>query len=337
MGLCYSNKTVDYDSKQFIKGKFRNTIRRSNGGIKNTVNILWDVAFNKAKDAVPKKKNEIPINKLEKKDLENLENNSALRLGHSSLVLKLEDELYLTDPVFSQRASPFMWFGPKRFHESPIKAVDLPNIKAVFISHNHYDHLDSECIKTIKDKVGMFYVPLGVSKYLIKYGVKKAQITELDWWQSIEVGSLSFTATPSQHFSGRSMCDFDKSLWCSWVIKTPSLNLFFSGDSGYFDGFKQIGDKLGPFDMTFLEAGAYNKRWMDVHMMPEQTVQAHTDLRGKVLFPIHNGTFNLSLHSWHEPFERINTICEEKELEVVFPIMGESLKIGNGMKKNKWW
>ena len=337
MGLCYSNKTADYDSKQFIKGKFRNTIRRSNGGIKNTVNILWDVAFNKAKDAVPKNKNEIPINKLEKKDLENLANNSALRLGHSSLVLKLEDELYLTDPVFSNRASPFTWFGPKRFHESPIKSVDLPNIKAVFISHNHYDHLDSECIKTIKDKVGMFYVPLGVSKYLIKYGVDKDKITELDWWQSIEVGNLSFTATPSQHFSGRSMCDFDKSLWCSWVIKTPSLNLFFSGDSGYFDGFKQIGDKLGPFDMTFLEAGAYNKRWMDVHMMPEQTVQAHADLRGKILFPIHNGTFNLSLHSWHEPFERINTICEEKELEVVFPIMGEAFIIDDIVEKKKWW
>ncbi|NQY93942.1 MAG: MBL fold metallo-hydrolase [Campylobacteraceae bacterium] len=337
MATCCSKADINYDSTQFIKGKFRNVIRRKKSSLKDTMSILWDVAFNKAKVSFPTDKHAIPVIKLKTKDLEDMKNNSVIRLGHSSLVLKLENELYLTDPVFSNRASPFSWFGPKRFHQPPLSAQDLPKIKAVIISHNHYDHLDSECITTIKDKVERFYVPLGVSSYLIKYGVEKDKIVELDWWQSFEANGISFTATPAQHFSGRSMFDFDKSLWCSWVIKTPNVNLFFSGDTGYFDGFKEIGDKYGPFDMTFVEAGAYNKRWMDVHMMPEQTVNAHTDLQGKVLFPIHNGTFDLSLHSWYEPFDRIYKLSINKDISSVFPKMGENIDILGSYKTNKWW
>jgi len=337
MSKCCSTKVNYSDSKQFKNGKFRNEEVDFKFEFKKTASIFWDFTFKRAKDSVPNDKSEIPIVSLVKEDLIAMSNYSVIRLGHSSLVLKLDNDIYLTDPVFSNRASPFSFMGPKRFHESPININDLPKIKAIILSHNHYDHLDKHCVKKLKDTVERFYVPLGVENYLIKYGIPKDKITVLDWWESAEGNGISFTCTPAQHFSGRSLCDSNKTLWCSWVIKTEKVNLFFSGDSGYFKGFKKIGDLYGPFDMTFIEAGAYNKKWMEVHMMPEQTVSAHLDLKGKVLFPIHNGTFDLSLHSWHEPFEKIDVISKDKNIDVVFPIMGESIDIMGANDTSKWW
>jgi len=168
--------------------------------------------------------------------------------------------------------------------------------------------------------------------------VPRNKIIELDWWQEFHFDSqLIFAATPAQHFSGRGLTDRNRTLWSSWVIKTPSHSLFFSGDSGYFEGFKQIGDTYGPFDMTFIECGAYNKAWAQVHMFPEETVQAHLDLKGKVLHPIHWGTFNLAMHSWYEPMERLLAAAKARQTEIAIPTVGETTRHGKHLPVAKWW
>jgi len=328
-----SNK--QYDSKFYEKGKFKNEEVSYNVEFVKSMPLMWDFVFNKPKNATPQK--EIPIIELTQNDLYNLEDNSVIRLAHSTLLLKLDHEFYLTDPVFSKRASPYSFIGPKRFHESPINIENLPPIKAVILSHDHYDHLDEEAIKKLKNKVETFYVPLGVGDHLISFGVEEKNIIELDWWQSVKKDDIEFRATPAQHFSGRGLFDSNKTLWASWIIKTSTVNLFFSGDSGYFGGFKEIGWNYGPFDMTFIEAGAYNEKWKEIHMMPFQTIQAHIDLKGKNLFPIHNGTFDLALHNWYEPFEKISALAKEKEITVSFPKMGESVSLIKHTKTNHWW
>ena len=221
-------------------------------------------------------------------------------LGHSSLMINVDGIKMLTDPVFEKCVSVL---GPKRYNgDLPLDPDTLPSIDAVIISHDHYDHLNKHSIRRLKDKTGVFAVPLGVGSRLLKWGVPQHKVIELDWWEECRLGeNLLIAATPAQHFSGRGLTDRNETLWASWVIITPFHKLFFSGDSGYFNGFKQIGDKYGPFDMTFIECGAYGAAWPKVHMLPEQTVQAHLDLRGRVLQPIHWGTFNLALHPWYEP------------------------------------
>jgi L-ascorbate metabolism protein UlaG (beta-lactamase superfamily) len=176
-----------------------------------------------------------------------------------------------------------------------------------------------------------------VGDQLIAWGIDASRVTQLDWWQSTEVDGLRLTATPAQHFSGRGLTDDDKTLWASWVIQDGNTKVFFSGDTGYFDGFKQIGDALGPFDLTLMETGAYDKRWAFVHMQPEETLQAHLDLRGRVLLPIHNGTFDLALHAWQEPFERITALAKAKGVALTTPQMGERLDIGSPQAGSAWW
>ena len=317
--------------------KYENSHIKYKSHLKEIIPMIYHVIKNKSKDSKPKHKYEIPVNYLKKEDLLFLEDNSVIRFGHSTLLFKLDNEFILTDPVFSNRASPFYFMGPKRFHDNPINIEELPNMKAVIISHNHYDHLDKKSVKLLNHKVETFYTTLGVSKHLIKFGIPKNKIIELNWWENIKVDNLELICTPTQHFSGRTLLDRDKTLWSSWVIKSSKLTLFFGADSGYFKGFKEIGEKYGPFDMTFLEVGAYNEKWKEIHMMPNESIQAHIDLNGKVLFPIHNGTFDLSIHAWYEPFERIDSLAKEKDIAIRFPIMGESIPILENITTTKWW
>ena len=317
--------------------KYKNSELEYKTHLRQVVPLICHMIKNKSKESKPKFKHEIPVNYLKKEDLISLENNSIIRFGHSTLLFKLENEFILTDPVFSNRASPFCFMGPKRFHDNPIDIEELPKIKAVIISHDHYDHLDKKSVKQLNNKVETFYTTLGVSKHLIKFGIPKNKIVELNWWESIKVDNLEFICTPAQHFSGRTLMDRDKTLWSSWVIKSSSATLFFGADSGYFNGFKEIGDKYGPFDMTFLEVGAYNEKWSEIHMMPHQSIQAHIDLKGEVLFPIHNGTFDLSLHAWYEPFEKIDLLAKEKNIDIRYPIMGKTIPILEKIETHKWW
>lgn len=251
--------------------------------------------------------------------------------------MKLGNELVLTDPVFSERASPVQWAGPKRFHQSPITIENLPRIKAVVISHDHYDHLDKASIVKLDDKVDFFVTPLKVGSHLRKWGIDGSKIIELAWWESTRVGNIKLTATPAQHFSGRGLLDRDETLWASWVIEGHGQKLFFGGDSGYFSGFKEIGEKYGPFDITMIETGAYNELWSEIHMLPEQGLQAHIDLKGKVMLPIHNSTFDLALHDWYEPLESIYRLANAGGVNLIVPKMGEKIPVGKIKQNVAWW
>jgi L-ascorbate metabolism protein UlaG (beta-lactamase superfamily) len=258
--------------------------------------------------------------------------------GHSALLLEVNNRKVFLDPMLGKIPAPHPWLGSKRFNgDLPMKIEDIPQIDAVLISHDHYDHLDYWSITKIKDKVKMFYVPLGVAAHLKSWGVDEAKIIELDWWEEASFEELTFVATPSRHFSGRGLFNRDATLWCSWVIKAENTKLFFSGDGGYSNNFKAIGEKFGPFDLTFLECGQYDEGWSQIHMMPEETVKAHIDLRGELLMPIHWGAFKLSIHPWQEPIERLLLKADSLRVKVTTPMIGEAIILDKSVPSSKWW
>ena len=327
--------TESIPSPQRRDGKFHNVVPRQRAGVVKTLRLAWYALTQKPDTTVPRAP--IPVQRLDAAALAAAPDASLFRLGHSTLLMKLAGEFWLTDPVFSERASPVQWAGPKRFHAPPISIAELPPIKGVILSHDHYDHLDHAAILQLAGKVKHFLTPLGVGDTLIKWGVPAGKVQQLDWWQSTRVGSLQLVATPARHFSGRGLSDGNRTLWASWVILEDDLRLFFSGDSGYFDGFREIGRRYGPFDLTMIETGAYDRDWPDVHMQPEQTLQAHLDLGGKHLLPVHNGTFDLALHPWQDPFERIVALAAEKGVPVSTPQMGEMLSVAAPEIGRRWW
>ena len=230
-----------------------------------------------------------------------------------------------------------MTFFGKRFdYHEPIRVDQLVDIDVIVISHDHYDHLDYSSIKALNDNTKHYLVPLGVGAHLIAWGVDPGKITELDWGQSAEKLGIQFTATPARHFSGRGMLNRDKTLWASWVIKGRQKNIYFSGDSGYGPHFKDIGDQYGPFDFAMMECGQYNEKWEAIHMMPEQTVQASLDLRSKHTMPIHWGAFDLSLHTWTDPVDRLIKESESKGVPVSTPQLGTRFEIADHPTQS-WW
>ncbi|MGI3130647.1 MBL fold metallo-hydrolase [Halopseudomonas pachastrellae] len=322
-------------SAQFRGERFRNDVSRSPMSFRQGLALWRDFIFNKPSGTVPKRA--IPVQKLTRSELLAAPDNSVWRLGHSSLVFKLNGAFWLTDPVFSMRASPVQWLGPKRFHAPPISIEELPPIKVVVLSHNHYDHLDHAAIRQLQHKVEHFITPLGVGATLVRWGVPPGKVRELDWWQQVDIDGVAATATPAQHFSGRGLSDGNRTLWCSWVLQSAECTLFFSGDTGYFDGFREIGERLGPFDVAFMETGAYNPRWQYVHMMPAQTMQAFLDLGASWLYPIHNGTFDLSMHTWEDPFEQITQLAQEHSVSVTTPQMGQVVDMLAPDAGGAWW
>ena len=335
---CQPYRPPSYaDSPQYHRGRFRNAVPTATAslGLFPTLRLMWQFLFDKPANTVPSAP--LPVLPLTRAQLLAAPEQSLFRLGHSTVLMKLRGGFWLTDPVFSERASPFPFAGPRRFHAPPIALDALPPIAGVILSHNHYDHLDRATIVRLADRVGVFVTPLGVGDLLLRWGVDPAKVRQLDWWQSTTVDGVTLTATPSQHFSGRGLFDSGHSLWCSWAIQERALKIFFSGDSGYFDGFKAIGQRLGPFDLTLMETGAYDVQWPHVHMQPEQSLQAHLDVRGRALLPIHNGTFDLALHTWHEPFERIVALAATAGVPLATPRMGERVDMAQPASGERWW
>jgi len=340
-----TNEQLSVSSENIVKvetpnnispeNSFLNTEKQIDTGISNMWSIAKAYWNDKRTDANPKF--DIPVMPLEPAKLISESTDALFRLGHSTILLRVDGEFILFDPVFSDRASPVQWMGPKRFHQPPISIEQLPEIKAVVISHDHYDHLDKHAIKALSNKVEHFVTPLKVGEHLKSWDVESDKIIELNWWQSVNFNDITITAAPSQHFSGRGLFDKDKTLWASWAIKGSESNIYFSGDSGYFGGFKEIGERLGPFDITMIETGAYNELWPDVHMFPAQSVQAHIDLKGQYFLPIHNGTFDLSLHDWFEPFEQVTELSKELNVNLLTPVFGQEINIKLPALTDAWW
>jgi len=327
-------------SPQFQNGRFVNPNRVfAKLFSKETWLVMKDYIFTKRID--PKPLVDFPIHRLHPEQWKNQQTGqfSFSWLGHSSLLILMENQRILVDPVLEKRASPLSWIGPKRFHPSPVTAEELPEIEVVLITHDHYDHLEKSTLVTIDEKVKRFIVPLGIGALLEDWGINPSKIKELDWWETCSSGSLKFYATPAVHYANRGLFDANQRLWCSWSIIGDEKRAFISGDSGYFDGFKKIGERLGPFDVTFLKIGAYSDKgtWRALHMTPEEAGQQHLDLNGQLLVPLHWATFDMALHPWYEPIERLVAFSEKKPIALITPEVGEKIDIQNKPETGPWW
>jgi L-ascorbate metabolism protein UlaG (beta-lactamase superfamily) len=258
-------------------------------------------------------------------------------LGHSTLLLEIDGRRVLIDPVWGERASPFTFMGPKRFFAPPLPLAELPPVDVVVISHDHYDHLDVPTVKALAARGARFAVPLGVGAHLRAWGVAEQRITELDWWDTTSVGDLRLTATPARHFSGRGIGDQGRTLWAGWAFTGPRHRVFYSGDTALHDDLAAIGARLGPFDLTMIETGAYDALWADVHLGPEQAVRAHQLVRGGVLLPVHWGLFDLALHGWTEPIERVLVAAQAAGVRVAAPRPGDRVEPATLGAPERWW
>ncbi|MEK2690807.1 MBL fold metallo-hydrolase [Bdellovibrio sp. GT3] len=268
-----------------------------------------------------------------------LKSNNDLKLmwfGHSTILLNFEGKVVLIDPVLSTGTGP-LGFMMKRFQDPVVPLSSFPKIDMIVISHDHYDHLDMDSIRFFKDKDVPFVVPLGVGAHLKSWGIAENRIQELDWWQSAKLGDIEMIATPAQHFSGRGIWNQNKSLWASWVVKSDRHRIFFSGDSGYDTHFKEIGQRLGPFDIAFVESGQYNEKWREVHLLPDESVNAFKDLNAKRYFPIHWGMFSLAFHSWFEPLEKLSAAASANGMKLVTPKIGEIVTVNDSYSSEPWW
>lgn len=260
-------------------------------------------------------------------------------LGHSTILLEIDGARFLTDPVWSDRASPSQWVGPLRFHPPPLRLEDVPTIHGILISHDHYDHLDMHTIVTLAERKIPFYVPLGVGAHLEGWGVPTELIHEFDWWEEVTVPDTRITlvSTPAQHFSGRGLFDRNGTLWTSWTLIGQTHRVFFSGDTGLTNEFVTIGEKFGPFDLTMLEIGAYDPSWGSIHLGPTQAITAHQMLKGNALLPIHWGTFDLGLHGWKDPGEEIVERAKKAGVNLLTPILGVRTDLMTQPKTQPWW
>lgn len=259
-------------------------------------------------------------------------------LGHSSFLLQIGGKTILIDPVLSERSSPVGFAGPKRFSELPIRAEELPDIDAVFLSHDHYDHLDWQTIKTIKDRVGTFIVPLGIDAILQGWDIPKAKIRSLDWWESTELDDLCFTLTPSQHFSGRNPLKTNRTLWGGVYISGGSQRVYYTGDGGYYEVFGTVRERLGAPDLMIAECGQYDPSWANVHMFPEQTVQAGLDAGAARLIPVHWGAFCICNHAWDDSIRRVTAAAEEAGLPLAAPEIGQTVSSAQlDSCQDAWW
>lgn len=231
----------------------------------------------------------------------------AVWIGHSSVLCRQESVYYLTDPMFSERASPFASIGPRRYSPPAMGIDELPKISFVLISHNHYDHLDLASVKAIYERDRpVFYVPKGLGGWFASAGVETA--VEIDWWESVANSRLTVTSVPAQHFSARTLWDRNNSHWCGWVVGGKK-KFYYSGDSGYFDGFKEIGKNCGPIDLAALPIGAYEPSWMmnRHHLNPEQALDVFEEVRGRKFLAVHWGSFDLTYEPCDEPPKRLKT------------------------------
>jgi L-ascorbate metabolism protein UlaG (beta-lactamase superfamily) len=295
------------------------------------------------KDSLTGRKDRNPTNIIPiSLDWEKINSNqkSLTWFGHSTFLLSIDHKKILIDPMLGPSPSPVPFIGSKRYSEDLLYIIDeLPPIDAVLITHDHYDHLDYPSIIRLKEKVEHFFVPLGVGAHLRRWGITSDRISECNWWDEQVWKGLTIASVPSQHFSGRGVLNRDSTLWNGWVIIGENQRLYTSGDGGFGQHFKEIGEKYGPFYLTLMEGGQYDeKRWSAIHMKPEESVQAHLDVRGKNMMLIHWGAFTLAYHSWTDPVERALRAAKEKEVNIIAPKIGETIDLNGSLPApNSWW
>ena len=261
----------------------------------------------------------------------------ATWLGHSTVLLEIDGKRFLTDPHWGPRSSPFRSMGPKRWYAPPLPLEEVPSVDAVLISHDHYDHLDHTTLQRIADWDTRFIVPLGVGGHLRRWGVPANRITEVDWWDEVDVDGVTVACVPARHASGRRMTTRDRTLWAGYALVGQAHRVYFSGDTGLFPAMETIGTRYGPFDLTMIEVGQYSRAWPDWHLGPEQAVLAHLMVRGETMMPVHWGLFRLAPHGWTEPIERVHLQADEVGVVVTTPRPGQSIETEPLTPTSQWW
>lgn len=267
----------------------------------------------------------------------NKDENVLVWMGHSSYFMQIDGKTFLVDPVLSGHASPFS-FTTNSFAGSDIYTPDdFQEIDFLVISHDHWDHLDYKTVTQLKPKVKTIITGLGTAQHLERWGFDKKIIIEKNWNEHADLGEgFNVTVLPARHFSGRTFTR-NKAVWASFALQTPTQKIYIGGDSGYDNHFKEIGNTYGPFDIAILECGQYNQYWSNIHMMPEETVQAAQDLKAAKLLPVHWGKFALSLHSWDEPINRATKAAAEKNFPLLTPMIGEKVTLSITNSFSRWW
>jgi L-ascorbate metabolism protein UlaG (beta-lactamase superfamily) len=319
-------------SRQFRDGAFHNTRRSTSSIPSDQRDVLRRFLAGAAERKPP-----VPIPVVAVRRPAATQGVLVTWFGHSSCLVELDGARVLLDPVWSERCSPSHHIGPRRLHPVPVGLDAIGRVDAVVISHDHYDHLDVDTIRALaRSTDAVFVVPLGVGAHLESWEVPAHRIRECDWEESVEVSGLCVTAVEAQHFSGRGLRR-DGTLWASWVVAGTGGRVFFSGDTGFVEEYERIGADHGPFDLSLMAVGAYDVAWPDIHLDPEQAVEAHRRLRGGVLLPIHWGTFVLAPHPWAEPVERLLVAAAEAGVSLAVPRPGERVDAAEPPALDPWW
>ncbi|WP_416383640.1 MBL fold metallo-hydrolase [Planococcus maritimus] len=321
----------------YNEGKFANDEEETAIDLSGGLSMLKDSLFAGEVERTPL--GMLPVAEIDWARIESAQE-SLTWFGHSTFLLSIDGRKSFIDPMLGNRASPLAFVGSARYSHDWLATIDrLPPIDAVLLTHDHYDHLDYESIRALESKVGHFYVPLGVGVHLSRWGVEDARITELNWWEEAQLGNLTLALTPSRHFSGRGLFNRNSTLWGGWVVLGEQTRFYTSGDGGYGSHFKEIGDAYGPFDLALIEGGQYDARWESSHMTPEQSVQAHLDVRGEKMMLVHWAAFTLAFHSWTDPIERASDEAQRFGVELVTPQIGETLSLDalDSYTPVHWW
>jgi len=324
----------------YVDGHFINEVPTSMFADSSEISSTNDSYASEVIDRDPS--GSIPVSTVNWKQV-NSENDSLTWLGHSAFLLSIDSKKLLLDPMLSPVASPVSFVGINRYGYSKdimLNITDeMPPIDAVLITHDHYDHLDYKSIVKLNSKVSHFFVPLGCGAHLIRWGIPEEKITELNWWEETEYQGLTVALVPSRHGSGRDPFSIDTTLWGGWVILGSKNRVYTSGDGGYGPHFEGIGNQYGPFDITLIEGAQYDRRWPDIHMVPEQAVQANLDVNGETMMLMHWGAFTLANHAWNEPIERALEEANEREVNIIAPMIGETVLLDSDLQKfpTSWW